>query len=620
MAKVTINTADITGNLNRANMDAIRNNFISLRNVLNDNYDLFTIHQTTQAGAHTAKQIKVNDIYTVADNLEWLQALIDNLVIGANGDGIAEVKEARVSIYDKKAYSTLNSRLKVDFEGFTKDLASFKNDIKQDIADVKAIDNRFETRTDRFNYLMTLQANDPHVMQTFYIGSGKDVFQTQANGDDFIFSHKNQNGEQVSTSTVENGGHGTQIGYADGYFYSNMRATDGNFKLVRFKYKPGGIVKYTDPETEDVFVGENKGLYVNPTIDAVNDIIVFRIGTGTDTPVKIEVRQLSEVLNKVDKVLYSFTIPQSLSNDTQPMQGIEYDHDTKTLYWLTGTSDPNQTTYLTAFDATTGKQAWQRTVAISTYYTAGGFMEPEGMQLWRSPDTAKKALLIGYSTGLANDRKHLLFGVFQRGVLEELKGAQFGASGRVDALPVDATKLTQITKVGRYYMTTDQAMKLTDFPIPIIQESGWYLNVYEKSGANGNMRQEMIRNSYARTALVLDRSIDPNNKEYGVWNLTPKYSEGADRPPASVKKLADLAFAGLNWYMSSDDSKRMTDFPRNDGISGWFIEHSASGTDNVVVQKVTRNSNSHYMEIYARTIATDTKQAGQWSLFKSELV
>lgn len=620
MAKITINTADITGNLNRANMDAIRNNFINFRNVVNDNYDLFVIHQTTQAGAHTAKQIKVSNLYTVADNLEWLQALIDNLVLGANGDGIAEVKEARVSIYDKKAYPTVNSRLKVDFEGFTKQLETFQNDIKQDIADVKAIDNRFEPRTDRFNYLMTLQANDPHVMQTFLIGTGKDVYQTQANGDNYILSHKNQSGEEVSKCIVENGGHGTQVGYAGGYFYSNMRDGSGAFKLVRFKYKANGTVKYSDPETEDVFVGGNTGLYVNPTIDIANDIIVFRIGTGTDTPVKIEVRKLSEILNKVDKVLYSFAIPQSLSSSSQPMQGVEYDHDTKTLYWLTGTANPDETNYLTAFDATTGKQAWQRTVAISTYYTAGGFMEPEGMQLWRSPDTKKKGLIIGYSTGLANDRKHLLFGVFQRTVLEELKGAQLGSSGRVDALPVDATRLSQITKTGRYYLTTAQAMKLTDFPIPLIQSSGWYLNVYEKSGANGNMRQEMIRNSYARTALTLDRSIDPTNKEYGVWNLTPKYSEGADRPPASVKKLADLAFAGLNWYMSSDDSKRMTDFPRNDGISGWFIEHSASGTDNVVVQKVTRNSNSHYMEIYARTIATDTKKAGQWSLFKSELV
>lgn len=536
-----------------------------------------------------------------------------------------ELLNARTTfLATKKLCGSLNERLDADFgqvKTLLDNLGKQLGDANTSIKNLQDLENHFEPKSDPMNYLLTLQANDAHVMQHFLVGTGKDIFQTQALPDDnYVLSHKNQNGEEVSTSIIEKGGHGTQIAWASSYFYSNMRDGNGDFKLVRFKYKPSGIVKFTDTDTQEVFTGKsNKGLYVCPVIDTVKDIIVFRIGTGSDTPIRIEIRKLTEVLNKVDNILYSFTIPNSLSNSTQPMQGVTYDADSKVLYWLTGTSVPTENNYLTAFDVT-GKQLWQRTLSLSTYYTSGNFMEPEGLQLWRSPSTGKKALLIGYSTGLANDRKHMLFGMFQRGVLEELKGAQFGSSGRVEALYVDATKLSQITKVGSYYLTTSQANKLTDFPIPLIQSSGWYLEVTPKSGANGNMRQILTRNSYARTTIQLDRSIDPKNKNYGLWNLTTKYSEGVDRPPTAIKKLTDLAYPGLEWYMTSEDSERMTDFPRKDGVAGWFITHSNISADDVVLQEVKRNATTHAMEIYSRTINIKTKKAGAWSIFKSELV
>lgn len=108
-------------------------------------------HKTTDKNAHDSKQIKYKN-WTVDDELEYQWEIKDNLVIGANGDGVQEARESRTAVTDKKSYPTLNNRLKQDFlyllkndEDIMKELNDFKEDTSKNLA---IIDNPL----DRLNY------------------------------------------------------------------------------------------------------------------------------------------------------------------------------------------------------------------------------------------------------------------------------------------------------------------------------------------------------------------------------------------------------------------------------------------------------------------------------------
>ncbi|EEJ1212744.1 hypothetical protein G9U62_002869, partial [Listeria innocua] len=137
MSRINLNTSDIGVSLTRANMNAIIDNFKSIQNCLNDNYTNYNNHKTKDNGAHTTNQINVTSSYTLQKNLEWLQETIDNLVIGANGDGVAETKQARVSFFDNKAFETVNSRLFSDFKFASDRLHELDENLNKYITNVK---------------------------------------------------------------------------------------------------------------------------------------------------------------------------------------------------------------------------------------------------------------------------------------------------------------------------------------------------------------------------------------------------------------------------------------------------------------------------------------------------
>lgn len=70
-------------------------------------------HKTTDKTAHTSSQISYNDT-TVASFLNYIDSKTTNLVLGHNGDGVAEVKASRTAI-DGTNYDDLSTRLYNDF-------------------------------------------------------------------------------------------------------------------------------------------------------------------------------------------------------------------------------------------------------------------------------------------------------------------------------------------------------------------------------------------------------------------------------------------------------------------------------------------------------------------------
>ncbi len=126
-------------------------NFNRIENAFKLMQENFKKHKTTDKNAHDSKQIKYKK-WTVDDELEYQWEIKDNLVIGANGDGVQEARESRTAVTDKKSYPTLNNRLKQDFlyllkndEDIMKELNDFKEDTNKNLA---IIDNPL----DRLNY------------------------------------------------------------------------------------------------------------------------------------------------------------------------------------------------------------------------------------------------------------------------------------------------------------------------------------------------------------------------------------------------------------------------------------------------------------------------------------
>lgn len=126
-------------------------NFNRIENAFKLMQENFKKHKTTDKNAHDSKQIKYKN-WTVDDELEYQWEIKDNLVIGANGDGVQEARESRTAVTDKKSYPTLNNRLKQDFlyllkndEDIMKELNDFKEDTSKNLA---VIDNPL----DRLNY------------------------------------------------------------------------------------------------------------------------------------------------------------------------------------------------------------------------------------------------------------------------------------------------------------------------------------------------------------------------------------------------------------------------------------------------------------------------------------
>ena len=458
---------------------------------------------------------------------------------------------------------------------------------------------------------------------------------TQATSDGYMLTRLKSNGDYIDSSEVIGGGHGTHNGYRyigdEIWIYSHIKDYEGRKKLVRFKYTPNVKISYGTYGMEEVFTGHSENPYIVPVVNNKEGLILFRIEypegewSTRNAQNYVEVRKLEDVDNRVDNVLYKIDIPAKYSyfgDRKQPMQGVEF--DAETLYWYTGNNNPKDNNYLTAFDLDTGKQLYSTVVnygGISGIYP-GDFSEPEGMQLYYDDETDKKALLIGYSVGGPGNRSHKIYGVSQRDVLEKIKSRGTpvpltDTGGRTKPLPVDPDNLrllSKITEPGYYYLYTDHTKNIDDFPLDKKQrDAGWFFQV-EPPQANGDVLQRLIRNSYSRNLLTFERFVSKRTDNNGKWNLIYKTAGEWERVPVHINKIADLNIVGLTYYMTADDSKRMSDFPPSKkGISGWII-HVEAGEGGGFVHKVIRNISEVRMEILYKVYHQDGTSSDWWMI------
>lgn len=615
-------------------------NFKHIMERLNYTKDDFSYHRTEEENAHTSLQIQ-HGARTSKDTFNDLQSQINRLVLAPRNNSANEIVQARVDIFGNH-FPTLKEHL-ISWEESTKvnkeEAIEEVNKAKKEILD---IEYRFEPDKQEFLYVTDLGPLVNAVMQHFWIDNRTGVvYMTQATANGYMLTRLKSNGDYIDSSEVIGGGHGTHNGYRyindEIWIYSYMKDYEGKEKLVRFKYTPNVNISYGTYGMEEVFTGHPENPYITPIINNKEGLILFRIEypkeewSTRNAQNYVEIRKLEDIDNRVDNLLYKIDIPAKYSyfgDPKQPMQGVEF--DVETLYWYTGNSDPKDNNYLTAFDLNSGKQLYSTIVnygGISGIYP-GDFSEPEGMQLYYDDETDKKALLIGYSVGGSGNRSHKVYATAQRGVLEKLKSRGTpvpltDTGGRTKPLPIDPDNLrllSKITEPGYYYLYTNHTINIDDFPLDKKQrDAGWFFQV-EPPQANGDVLQRLIRNSYTRNLLTFERFIskrqDANN---GKWNLVYKTAGYWERVPTYINLMSDLNIVGMTYYMTTEDSKRMEDFPTSKkGVAGWII-NVEQGENNGFIHRVVRNISEANFEILYKNYQSNGNTT-DWHIINSEVV
>ena len=488
----------------------------------------------------------------------------------------------------------------------------------------------FSPDVQKFLYLSDLSPYKNAVMQSFHIDNKTDLkYMTQAYDEGYRLSRHMPNGQEIDFMLCKGGGHGTHNGYRwignKLWIYSHYTNAAGKAVVVRFQYKAGVTLNYGTNGMEDVYTAQINNPYTVPVINENEQLMLYRIEGRNDKNELInycEIRDLADIDNKINKLLYKVDIPQYLTTNENPMQGVTFANGV--VYWYTGNYNLSTPNYLTAFDMKSNKQIWQRKISIggTAGIVDGNSAEGEGMQFYYDNVSGSYGLIIGVTVGAANNRSHKLYGVFQAGLFEILKADAVPLSladtgGRRKALPIVTTKLSEIKSPGSYYLTTDFSKTVVDFPYPKNWiNSGWSFDVGYANMA-GDVKQTLTRNTFSKSLFSFTRMI--SSTTIGPWNYEQSYSlKTGEQVHSSVKKLTDLNIPGMTWYMTTEDSKRMVDFPRNDGVSGWTISNSMADTGGGFTQKVSRNSVTSASQIYVRTVSNNTGH--KWSIYEGKLV
>lgn len=626
----------MAGNVTRSQ---IMTNAQRTEDAINQQELAFNKHKTEDDNAHTTRQIK-QGAKSQEDINKDLQSQIGRLVLAPRNNSANEIVQARVNMFGEE-FETLKDNIN-DWQERTRiDKEEVLSSVQQATKEVLDLEYRFEPDKQEFLFVTELAPLTNAVMQSFWFDNRKGiVYMTQARSNGYMLTRLRPNGQYIDSSLVIGGGHGTHNGYRyiddELWIYSFIKNGNNQNTLVRFKYRPNVQFTYGSYGMEDVFTGHPERPYITPVINEEEGLILFRVEPTTeqreeeyyDTLNYVEIRRLQDIDNNVDNVIQKFNIPMSLTSGStgQPMQGVTFADDI--VYWYTGDSKPENPNYITAFDANTGKQIYQVNADYGGYDGTfpGNFAEAEGLQMYYDRDTGKKALLLGVTVGGDGNRTHRIFAVGQRGILETLhsRGVPFIMSdtgGRVKPLPMvptDLTNLTQLTEPGHYYLYTNHTVQIDDFPLPREwRDAGWYLDVLP-TDTSGSVRQILTRKSSARNMMTFER-IATETGNASDWNYVYKNSGKGERIPSFINKLSDIDIVGMSFYLTTNDTNRLSDFPvKRKGVAGWNLYVEASNTGGFV-HRLVRASVSANTEILIRNYQSKTNY-GPWTLHRGEII
>ena len=624
----------------------LHTNFIRIEDFINKFKKDFDYHKSEEENAHHSKQIKDDNFITVDRGLDLINKRYSNLVLSKGKNSLQEVKDARLDNLGT-AHDTLFDRLLADSNRF--ELKS--DEVMKEVTDAKdkvlAQEFAFDIPNQTWQYLTNLSPWTNSVMQSFHLDNKTGlIYMTQVYSDGYKLTKMSTNGQFLAQMYVEGGGHGTHNGYRwdevnnKFWIYSFIKDDEGFNKLVRFSFRPDTTITYGDYDMEEVFTGHPERPYITPIINEHEGLILYRIEyPKTEWDARgamnyVEVRRLSDVDNRIDKVIYKLDIPMRLTDGPggQPMQGVALDDEK--LYWYTGNSDPNIPNFVTVFDLKTGEQLYQKQADVGKVGNEfpGNFAEAEGMQIYYDEGTGKKALLIGVTVGAGNYRSHQIHGIFMRDVYDKLTAqatpqSKMETGGRTKTLPVvNFTKLSDIIEAGEYYLYTSDTKNLTDFPLPAeMRDAGYWLEVSAPNQA-GQVKQTLTRSTFSRDVMQFVRIVSINkftdSNSTTNWGHVSVDSIGGAREyvPNHVTNMNQLGIiANKRWYCDTATSSRLKDHP-NPGVAGWTIdvESVSEYVFKLVVTRVTSAAAIEKYEAYFST--TKNKRTSPWTRFAGKTI
>ncbi|RXS13387.1 hypothetical protein [Staphylococcus saprophyticus] len=631
----------LTQTLGQEFRQQLHTNFLRIEGFVNNLTDKFEKHKNEDLNAHSSKQISDEKFGTVDNGLKVISKRYSNLVLSKAKNSLQEVKDARVDSAGK-AHLTLFDRLLSDNVRFETD----KNEVMQNVNDAKekvlAQEFAFDIPNQSWQYLTNLSPWTNSVMQSFHLDNETGIiYMTQVYGDNYKITRLQPNGQFLSQMEIIGGGHGTQNGYRwiDNklWIYSFIYDNDKKCKLVRFSYRPDTSIGYGDYDMEEVFTGKPELPYMTPSINEHEGMIMYRIQyPESEWDVRgsanyVEVRKLSDVDNRVDKVIYKMDIPRRLTQGAQPMQGCAYDNGK--LYWYSGDSDPNVPNFVTVFDLKTGKQLYQKQADVGKIGNEfpGNFAEAEGIQMYYDKGTGKKAMLIGVTVGAGNYRSHQVHGIFMRDVYDKLTAQATPQSlmetgGRTKTLPViNFTKLSDIIEPGEYYLYTVDIQNLTDFPLPKeMRDAGYWLEVSAPNQA-GQVKQTLTRSTFVRDIMQFTRIVSINkfsdSNDTTNWNHIGTRSMGGpfEYVPDHITDISQIGIiSDKTWYITASKSKELLGLPITGVGMTALVENISPYVFRVTLTRVTTTSTVQMYIAYFSN--TKNERTSPWTLMDGKTI
>ena len=621
----------------------IHTNFIRIEDFVNRFSKNFEFHKTEEENAHNSKQIADDEFITVDRGLNVINSRYSNLVLSKGKNSLQEVKDARV---DNKgeAHATLFDRLLSDGNRYELNADNIMKEVKDAKEQVLAQEFAFDIPNQSWQYLTNLSPWTGTVMQSFHIDNKTGLmYMTQVFNEDYKLTKMKSNGQIISQMVVEGGGHGTHNGYRwiDDKFwiYSFIHDDEGFNKLVRFSYKDDKTISYGDYDMEEVFTGHPELPYITPVINEKEGLILYRVEyPKSEWSVRgamnyIEIRSLSDVDNRVDKVLYRMDIPMRLTNGEsgQPMQGVTFG-DGK-LYWYTGDSNPDIPNFVTVFDLETKKQLFQKQADVgkSGNKSPGHFAEAEGIQLYYDELSGKKALLIGVTVGLQQYRSHEIHGIFMRDVYDKLTAQATPMSpvetgGRTKTLPVkNFNRIADILEPGEYYLYTADLKNVTDHPLPPeMRDAGYWLTNSAPNQA-GQVKQTLVRSTFERDLMTFSRIVSinkfENTGEATNWNHMGTRSMGGpfEYIPDFITNMNQLGIiSDKSWYIDGTRSRQLKDHPVPGVGATALVENISPYVFRVTLTRVTETAAAQIYIAYFSNI--EKKRTSPWTLMDGSIV
>lgn len=569
-------------------------NNTKIENTINENDKYMSKHQTTQTDAHNSKQIK-HVLWDVDQELKYRSAQIGNLVLGANGDGIAETKDARVAVFSKKAHATLSERLLEDF-------TMFSNKIEPIYTDEYSL-NLSNKKVVKFT---DIAASINSVIRGIAIDSRKDeIYVYQKNGDRAVISRHQLNGVMLDKMTLpEAVGNPLSLG---------LVFPNGNATLI-FNVKKGN----------EYYVAYSKYL-ANASIDANKMTIIDFLKSSYDRTAASVDEKRNELLFVNGREAVVYKLSHAMRNKATLVRSFTLEKDesdahlkgfkiwNKEVYVMSGTQNIEMTPLISVYDENGYKQYNFKMGSFKNDYRVGAEAAfGWALDIYHDEYTNKISLVFGVTYIDDGFRKQQLFAIHQKGreadhtqkIMSHAQNyAMTDGAGRMFNVLSNTTSLKELKLPGIYYIRASYAEKFTDIPGDLNDgEHGYFV---ENGAYNdyGVLIQKVRVYAANRTSDVYERSYDTRNKTTGQWWVTKVY--GLTTPSYMVlpksMRLSDVKTFGEQ-YIASDFVAKLTDFDDKYKGNGYLFSNSSLMPSNGRVQTMTRNSTSQPFLMLKRVV------------------